>query len=99
MSTDLDVVEEINTKLKRPCNWAIILHNDNTTSMEFVIELLMQVFHLAIDDAMTLMMGVHTNGKGVAGIYPYEIAEQKYADANMYIKLAAYQMKISLEKE
>jgi ATP-dependent Clp protease adaptor protein ClpS len=99
MSTDNDVVEDTKTKLDRPKKWAVVLHNDDVTPMDFVVELLHYVFKLSLGDATRLMITIHTEGQGVAGVYPYEIAEQKYAEAMVLIKLSAMSLKITLEEE
>jgi ATP-dependent Clp protease adaptor protein ClpS len=55
----------------------VLLHNDDFTTMEFVVYVLMTVFHMGDADAVRVMLQVHTEGIGVAGIYPFEIAESK----------------------
>lgn len=99
MSTESDVVEETKTELKRPKRWAVVLHNDDITPMDFVVELLYHVFHLELDAATKLMLQVHSEGKGVAGVYSYEIAEQKYAEAQMLVRLSNMELKITMEEE
>jgi ATP-dependent Clp protease adaptor protein ClpS len=64
-------------KLKEPEEYRVILLNDNYTSMDFVVVILMEVFHKSIDDANRLMMEIHRNGKGIAGIYTWDIAMTK----------------------
>lgn len=99
MSTETDVVEETKTKLKKPKRWAIVLHNDDVTPMEFVVELLFYVFNMDLNQATSLMMEVHEQGQGVAGIFSYEIAEQKLAEANTLIRLSNMQLKVTMEEE
>jgi ATP-dependent Clp protease adaptor protein ClpS len=99
MSTQHDTVEIERTKLKRPSKWKIILHNDDVTPMDFVVELLHYVFNLNVAQSTELMILVHTQGQGVAGIYPYEIAEQKYAEAQAYIAISSMQLRLSMEEE
>ena len=57
----------------------VLLLNDHYTTMEFVVMMLEQVFHKTADDAMQIMLAVHKAGKGVAGLYPKEVAETKIA--------------------
>jgi len=99
MSVDVGVIEKAAVKLKKPSKWAIILHNDNVTPMDFVVELLYHVFNLNITTATQVMLQVHENGKGVAGIFTYEIAEQKFAESYQLIKLNSMQLKITMEEE
>ena len=77
---DLAVAEaEGVTKLKRPPLYKVLLHNDDYTSMEFVVFILQTVFDRNEADAVTIMLNVHRQGLGVAGIFTYEIAEMKTA--------------------
>jgi ATP-dependent Clp protease adaptor protein ClpS len=76
---DLDeaVVTESKTSLKKPPLYKVLLHNDDFTTMEFVVYVLQTVFQLGEAEAVAVMLQVHTEGVGVGGIYPYEIAEMK----------------------
>jgi ATP-dependent Clp protease adaptor protein ClpS len=65
------------TKLRPPPLYKVLLHNDDFTSMEFVVFILQTVFGRSEGDALQIMLSVHTEGVGVAGLYPYEIAEMK----------------------
>ena len=73
------VVEEERPKLKRPPLYRVILMNDDYTPMEFVVEILQSVFGMERTNATRVMLEVHTKGKGVCGVYTYEIAETKVA--------------------
>ena len=101
MSADTEVVDktENKTKLKKPKKWMVIVHNDDVTPMDFVVELLYYVFKLEVQQATELMLKIHNEGQGVAGIYPYEIAEQKYSEAMVLIKLSAMPLQITMEEE
>lgn len=76
---DLDVIIEKQTKttLRPPSKFNVILHNDDYTSMEFVILILMTIFHKSLDVANVLTLEIHNTGKGIAGTYTREIALQK----------------------
>ena len=77
---DFDVaVEEAKPKLKRPPLYRVVLINDDYTPMEFVVEVLETVFGMDRSKATRVMLEVHTKGKGVCGVYSYEIAETKVA--------------------
>ena len=75
-------VEEARPKLKRPPLYQVVLLNDDFTPMEFVVEVLEKVFGMDRSRATRIMLEVHTRGKGVCGIYTYEIAETKVAQVN-----------------
>ncbi|MCI0489582.1 MAG: ATP-dependent Clp protease adapter ClpS [Blastocatellia bacterium] len=70
-------VTESKQKLKKPPLYKVLLHNDNFTTMEFVVFILREVFHKSESDALRIMLQVHHQGIGVAGVYTYEIAEVK----------------------
>lgn len=72
-------VEEARPKLKQPPLYRVVLINDDYTPMEFVVEVLQTVFGMERSQATRVMLEVHTKGKGICGIYSYEIAETKVA--------------------
>ena len=72
-------VEEAAPKLKRPALYRVILINDDYTPMEFVVEILESVFGMERNKATRVMLEVHTKGKGICGVFTYEIAETKVA--------------------
>ena len=94
-----DVATETEKKVKRPHLYKVLLHNDDYTTMEFVVEVLKSVFHHSESDAMSIMLHVHQRGVGVAGVFSYEIAESK---ANKVMRLAReheYPLRCSVEPE
>ena len=72
-------VDEARPKLKRPPLYRVVLINDDYTPMEFVVDILESVFGMARTGATHVMLEVHTKGKGICGVYSYEIAETKVA--------------------
>ena len=72
-------VEETRPKFKRPPLFRVVLINDDYTPMEFVVEILESVFGMKRPRATRVMLEVHTKGKGICGLYNYEIAETKVA--------------------
>ena len=77
--TDEAVVTESETRLKKPPLYHVLLHNDDFTTMEFVVYVLQNVFQRSETEAVRIMLQVHLEGVGVAGMYTYEIAEMKVA--------------------
>ena len=75
---ELPVVEG-KEKVERPRLFKVLLHNDNYTTMEFVVFVLVAIFNREEEDAIRIMLQVHTEGVGIAGVYTYEIAETKAA--------------------
>src|SRR5436309_15725766 len=76
---DHEVVTETEKKLKRPPLYKVLLHNDDYTTKEFVVQVLQYVFHKEQTEAVQIMLHVHKKGIGVAGVYTYEVAETKVA--------------------
>ena len=70
-------VDKIREKLKEPEEFKVILLNDHYTTMEFVVEILMVIFHKTGEDANRIMLDVHRKGKGLVGVYPWDIAATK----------------------
>jgi ATP-dependent Clp protease adaptor protein ClpS len=64
-------------KVERPRRYEVLLHNDDYTTQEFVVFVLMKFFHHPEEVATQIMLHVHTKGVGVAGVYPYDVAETK----------------------
>jgi ATP-dependent Clp protease adaptor protein ClpS len=73
----VDTITEKKSKLEKPKLYKVLLHNDDFTTMDFVVWILKYVFHHNEAAAVSIMLNVHQQGVGVAGIYPYEIAEMK----------------------
>jgi ATP-dependent Clp protease adaptor protein ClpS len=73
------VVAEEKTTLKKPPLYKVLLHNDDFTTMEFVVYVLQTIFQRSESDAIHIMLKVHQEGVGVAGIYTFEVAETKAA--------------------
>jgi ATP-dependent Clp protease adaptor protein ClpS len=86
-------------KTAKPPLYKVVLLNDDYTPMEFVVELLKAVFHRDHADATRIMLWVHQNGMGVAGVYPYEVAETKVRTVEELARQAEYPLKCVMEKE
>jgi ATP-dependent Clp protease adaptor protein ClpS len=86
-------------KLKKPLLYKVLLHNDDYTTMEFVIYVLTTVFHKTEGEAFTIMLKVHMEGVGVAGIYSYEIAETKAEKVVTLARENEYPLLATVEEE
>ncbi len=89
---------ESETKLERPPLYKVLLHNDDFTSMEFVVFILQTVFDRSEGEAVRIMLNVHTEGVGVAGLYTYEIAEMKVAKVTSSAQANEFPLLCTLEE-
>lgn len=96
---DGDVLTESKTRLEKPKLYKVILHNDDFTTMEFVVFVLQYVFNRTDAEAFTIMLKVHNEGIGIAGIYPYEIANMKSEKAMNLAKAREYPLLCTVEEE
>ena len=85
-------------KLRPPRDYRVILHNDDFTPMEFVVYVLQEIFHHPSERAEQIMLAVHKEGMGIAGVYRAEIAEQKAYDTAEKAKENQYPLKITIEE-
>lgn len=92
------VVEEAAPKLKRPPLYQVLLLNDDYTPMEFVVDVLERVFGLDRPTATRVMLEVHTRGKGVCGVFTYEIAETKVAQVTSYARQQQHPLLCTMEE-
>lgn len=91
-------VEEDRPRLQRPPLFKVVLLNDDYTPMEFVVEILERIFSMARTKATQVMLEVHTRGKGVCGVYTYEIAETKVAQVNGYAQKHQHPLLCTMEE-
>ncbi len=92
------VVEEAKPRLKRPPLYKVVLLNDDYTPMEFVVEILQTFFRMDRTQATQIMLHVHTRGKGVCGVFTFEIAETKAAQVNDYSRKHQHPLLCTLEE-
>ena len=97
--TDGEVLEKTKPKTQKPSLFRVILHNDDYTTMEFVVRILESVFLKSPAEAHRIMMQVHTEGHGVCGAYPYEVAETKVAQVHDEARRNGFPLRASLEQE
>src|SRR6185436_18691809 len=92
-----EVVVEKKPKLKKPKLFKVLLHNDDFTTMDFVVFVLQYVFSRSEAEAFTIMLKVHNEGVGVAGVYPYEIATMKSEKTMNLAKAREYPLLCTVE--
>lgn len=86
-------------EIKEPRMYKVLLLNDDYSSMEFVIKVLMQIFHHSFEKATEIMLSVHEQGKGLCGVYTYEIAETKVAHVRKMAKEEKFPLRVIMEEE
>jgi ATP-dependent Clp protease adaptor protein ClpS len=98
---DVGVVtrEKTKQKLQKPRMFKVLMHNDDYTSREFVVEVLMTIFHRDEVEATRIMLHVHNNGVGIAGVYTREIAETKIATVHQLAKKYDFPLMLTMEPE
>jgi len=94
----VETEKETEKKLKKPPLYKVLLHNDDYTTKEFVVQLLEYVFHKGNAEAVHIMLHVHQNGIGVAGVYTYEVAETKVALVDSLARQHEYPLKCTMEE-
>jgi ATP-dependent Clp protease adaptor protein ClpS len=94
----LDLLEKDEVKAKRPSMWNIVFYNDDYTPMDFVEFVLKTVFHISTLDALALTLAVHTQGKGIAGTYTFEVAEQKQCEVLLMAKVEEHPLRVEVER-
>ncbi len=93
------VVEEASPKVKRPPMYRVVLLNDDFTPMDFVVDVLENIFGKDRTRAVRIMLEVHTKGKGVCGVYTFEIAETKVAQVNGYSRQHQHPLLCTMEED
>jgi ATP-dependent Clp protease adaptor protein ClpS len=94
---DGELLEEVEKKLKEPDMYKVVLHNDDYTTKEFVVEVLQTVFKKPAIEATKIMMDVHKKGRGVVGVYTWDIAQTKVAQVHRLAKEQEFPLKCTIE--
>lgn len=94
-----DVKQHAEERTKEPPMYRVLLHNDDFTTKEFVVEILVYVFHKAMHEAMELMWRVHRHGRGVAGVFSREIAETKIATVTTIARENGFPLRLTMEPD
>jgi ATP-dependent Clp protease adaptor protein ClpS len=93
------VLEEVRPKTRRPRRWRVLLHNDDFTTMEFVVHVLVKHFAKSHAEATHVMLQVHHKGVGVAGVYPKDVADTKAAEVTAEAREQGMPLMLSTEPE
>lgn len=98
-STSVATITKTRQKTKPPGLWKVIIYNDDHTPVDFVVALLMKIFHHPEDIAKTLTERVHNTGSAIAGVYPHEIAEQKSEISMKISRDFGFPLRLTIEEE
>ncbi len=96
---DFSYSNEEEIEIQEPGLYNVIMHNDDYTTMEFVIFILMEVYNKSDDEAKNIMINIHTKGSGVAGTYVYDIAKTKLDQTNKLSEKNTYPLLCTIEEE
>ena len=94
-----DLATERKAKLEKVKRFKVVFHNDDYTTMEFVVLVLMKFFHKTETEATHIMLSVHHRGQGVAGVYTKDVAETKVAQVQDYAKEHGMPLRLTAEPE
>jgi len=92
-------LQESYQELQEPSKYKVLLLNDDYTTMDFVVMVLMLVFRKTLEESQNIMLNIHKNGKGLCGIYAFEVAETKAAQVSAMADQHKFPLKCSLEEE
>ena len=95
--TEHELLDDI--KIEYPKKYKVYLLNDDYTSMDFVVDILMSIFHKSYEEAEAIMLEVHKKDKGLCGVYPHEIAETKVMQVTRRAKESGFPLKATMEEE
>ena len=105
MSSDTVIKNQTNLKieprlnLQEPKRFRVVFINDETTTMEFIVEVLKNIFNYDEESAQEMTMRIHTDGAAVVAVYPYELAEQKGIETTMLARNNGFPLQVKLEPE
>jgi ATP-dependent Clp protease adaptor protein ClpS len=99
MATDIEFELQDETQLAYPKKYKVYLLNDDYTSMDFVVDILITLFHKSYEEAEKIMLDIHKQEKGLCGIYTHEIAETKVIQVIKRAKESGFPLKAIMEEE
>lgn len=99
MEADTIYQEDTKVEVAQPKHYRVILHNDDVTTFQFVIMVLVDIFSKSVQEAMDITTAVHEKGQGIAGLYVHEIAEQKVEETHTLAQEYNFPLKASFEED
>ncbi len=99
MSNEIEIELEDDIDLQEPKKYKVFLLNDDFSTMDFVIDVLVRVFRKSVDEATVIMMNIHNKGKELCGTYTYEIASTKVAQVKSMAREKGFPLKAMMEEE
>ena len=100
---DPEIFEDIDSKsldeVDEPPMFRVLLHNDDYSTMEFVVDILMQIFHKPFETATRIMLNVHKQGVGLCGVYTYDVAATKVDEVHARANEHGFPLKCTMEKD
>jgi ATP-dependent Clp protease adaptor protein ClpS len=94
-----DVSVATEKKVKKPKMYKVLIYNDDYTTMEFVVEILISIFNKPRAEATGIMLDVHKKGRGICGVYTYDIAVTKVNQVHKFARVYEYPLKSDIEEE
>lgn len=99
MSTDIEIELNDELEFEEPKKFKVFLLNDDYSTMDFVIDVLVKVFRKSIDEASAIMMNIHNNGRELCGVYTHEIAATKVSQVKTMAREQGFPLKAVMEEE
>lgn len=99
MANEFEIEINEDLKIEEPKKYKVLLLNDNYSTMDFVIDILVKVFKKTVDEATVIMLNIHNNGKEVCGVYTHEIAQTKVAQVRNLARQKGFPLKAIVEEE
>ena len=99
VESDVQIDEKVKQTAQEPKHWKVILLNDDYTPMDFVIQVLQEIFKHSQDTATNITMQIHNEGSGIAGVYSFEIAEVKAVEATTLARSNGFPLQVKMEEE
>lgn len=91
--------DKAHEEVKEPKKYLVVFHNDDFTPMDFVVAVLMQVFHHPQPKAVQIMLDVHRKGRGIAGVFSHEVAETKMEISRQLARKHEHPLEVTIEPE